>query len=71
VKSFPRVRHIPHGLPLEHQGMEIEIHGQAISPHRIELLQQIRQPTPNTSGRVRRAVGALCKGDGLSLPHKE
>ncbi len=36
--------------------MEIEVHGQAISPHRIELPQQIGQPTPNTSGRARRAI---------------
>jgi hypothetical protein len=63
VESFPRVKHIPHGLPLEHHGMEIKvhgleikIHGQAISPHKIELLQQIGQPTPNTSGRARRAI---------------
>jgi hypothetical protein len=57
VKSFPRVKHIPCGPPFEHQGMEIEVHGQAINPHRIELPQQIGQPTPNTSGRVLRTEG--------------
>jgi hypothetical protein len=57
VKSFPRVRHILRALLSEHKGMEIEVHGQAISPCRIELLQQIGQTTPNTSGRVVRAEG--------------
>jgi len=56
VESFPRVKHIPHGFPLEHHVVEIKVHGQAISPHKIELLQQIEQPTPNTSGRARRAI---------------
>jgi hypothetical protein len=27
VKKFPRVKHFPHGPPLKHQGMEIEVHG--------------------------------------------
>jgi hypothetical protein len=52
VKNFPRVKHFPHGPPLKHQGMQIEVHGQAINPHKIKLSQQIGQPTPNTNGRV-------------------
>jgi hypothetical protein len=38
-------------------GMEIEVHGQVINPHMIELLQQIGQSTPNTNGRLGRAIG--------------
>jgi len=34
VKNFPRVRHIPHGLPTQHQGMKVEVHGQATNAHR-------------------------------------
>jgi hypothetical protein len=57
VKNFPKVKHFPHGPLYKHQGIKIEIQGQTINPHRIELSQQIGQPTPNTNGMVGRVVG--------------